>query len=418
MTITPLYLTGFEHGAASALGTGLFDNVTGAATVATTAPRNGSYHGVITDPGSAATNFGKLVVGSPNKLVVRFGLRMVTLPASATPTLFGMVNASQNGAWLVINSSGALFLSVGSGGNRATGVTITTGTWHLIELQLDISANPWVMNYKIDGVAGTQITDPTALSTFANVYCGTTNGSDPAFTAYYDDLIFGSYTVAATDWWGNGQVLAQLAGSDGTHATVADFSPGDAGTIYSGTVTTANTMVSDAPASGGWTTTRSTTNNIAMRVVNTAGYMEIAPATTAQLGLANAVRALLSYSSPTATANAAGCVARNSAGTVAVLNGTVGGTLATYAVTTNNFKGALLAVPAAGWTAAEVNAVRFRFGGGTASVITNVPTVQAMMLEVDWPVTAAPSVLLASQHHRHPGAAMQRRSAEVSRGRF
>ena len=57
---------------------------------------------------------------------------------------------------------------------------------------------------------------------------------------------------------------------------------------------------------------------------------------------------------------------------VTTLQGTVGGTLANYAVTANNFKSGPVTKPAAGWTAAEVNAVRFRFGGwGLCKVLAN-----------------------------------------------
>ena len=312
---------------------------------------------------------------------------------------------------LEVSNTGACRLHI-SGGSNFSGPNIGDGQWHLFEFQLDFSSTTtWTIDWKVDGIAQTRVTAAeTSAGTVSAVECGTHGTTTTAFTCDYDDLIVGTWTTAATDWWGDGLVLGQLAGSDGTHATPADFSPGDAGTVYSGTPTTAYTMVDDAPATSAWTTTRDTADNLAMRVVNTAAYMEIAPVSTVRGGQANAVRAIMSYSSPTATANAAGCVARNSAGAVTALLGTVGGTLASYAVTANNFKSGLVTTPAAGWTAAEVNAVRFRFGGGTSSVITNVPTVQALMLEVDWPTT----VLLPAFHHRHLPPVM----AEHTRGRF
>ena len=116
--------------------------------------------------------------------------------------------------------------------------------------------------------------------------------------------------------------------------------------------------------------------------------------TTARSGLANAVRALLSYSSSDTTANTAGCIARNSAGTPTVIWGDLpvvagggGGALAAYSMTTNNFNGAIVTAPAAGWIAAEVNAVRWRFGG--SDNIASIPTIQELMLEVDWPPMTA-----------------------------
>jgi hypothetical protein len=76
---------------------------------------------------------------------------------------------------------------------------------------------------------------------------------------------------------------------------------------------------------------------------------------------------------------------RNSAGSVTELWGLTNGVGQAYNIVANQFKAAMVTVPAAGWTTSEVNAVLFRFGGCTSADISPVPTAQAMMLEVDWP---------------------------------
>ena len=69
--------------------------------------------------------------------------------------------------------------------------------------------------------------------------------------------------------------------------------------------------------------------------------------------------------------------------------GTTGGAGADFSEITNFFKAAIVTPPAAGWTAAEVNALRWRFGGCTSVDVSPIPTCQALMLEVDW--SAAPA---------------------------
>ena len=99
----------------------------------------------------------------------------------------------------------------------------------------------------------------------------------------------------------------------------------------------------------------------------------------------------MSYSSPTTTANLAACdraqLGRDGHGALGHDRRDRRG----FNVTANNFKGGIVTAPAATWTAAEVNAVRFRFGGCTSADISPVPTVQALMLEVDWPIQVAAS---------------------------
>ena len=209
------------------------------------------------------------------------------------------------------------------GGTAQTGPTIDTTNWHLVEVQVDATAK--TCDWKVDAIPQTQATGVTAIGGYRQMSFGPAAGTFATYTADYDDWIVGSWTNASTDWYGDGKVFAQQAGVDGTHATITSLSPGDAGTAYSGTPTTVNTMVDDPPGTLGWTATRSTTDNIALRTATAGAYAEIRPAVTAEAGQANAVRAIMSYSSSTTTANLAACDVRNSAGVVAALNGTTGG---------------------------------------------------------------------------------------------
>ena len=391
MAITTLGLTGFEHGyigAGAQNGGGLFDLAPGSGwQVTTTAVRNGTYAARLIAPANTATRLVNNVTGAPTKVVERFAVKVTARPSSGLVVLAYGSDGVQNVYLVTVSSAGVLSVQLilgGSAGTAQTGPTIDTTNWHLIELQIDFTAK--TLDWKVDGVLQTRATSTGTAQPLTSIGLGTPATNQPAFNADFDDVIIGTWTVAGTDWYGDGKVLRQLAGSDGTHATITSLSPGDAATAYSGTVTTAYTMVDDVPGGGAWTNSRTTTDNLALRTATVGAYAEIKPATTAEAGLANAVKAILSYSSSATQANLAACDVRNSAGAIKELWGLTGGVGQDYSETTNFFKSAIVTVPAAGWTAAEVNAIRFRFGGCTSADISPVPTVQGLMLEVDWPI--------------------------------
>ena len=393
MAITTLGLTGFEHGyigAGAQNGGGLFDAAPGSGwQVTTTAVRNGTYAARLIAPANTITTLRSVVQTTPTKLVVRFGVKVTARPASGTVQLASVYDGLATVPWILSISSAGVLSMLLNGGTAQTGPTIDTTNWHLIELQFDSTAK--TMDWKVDGVLQTRATSTGTVNAGAEFYLGTRVSNQPAYNADFDDVIIGIWTVAATDWYDDGKVLRQLAGSDGTHATITSLSPGDAATAYSGTVTTAYTMVDDVPGGGAWTNSRTTTDNLALRTATVGAYAEIKPATTAETRSANAVKAIMSYSSSATQANLAACDVRNSAGAVKELWGLTGGVGQDYSETTNFFKSAIVTAPAAGWTAAEVNAIRFRFGGCTSADISPVPTVQGLMLEVDWPTWVTPT---------------------------
>ena len=331
------------------------------------------------------------VVGNPTKLVIRFGIKFVSaLPTAGTTQTVLFLNNSTPATVLTVlrTDTGRLQLTYGGSLRTSAPTGITDTNWHLIEFQLDAIAK--TLDWKMDGVALLSLTSTGTITNFASVLLGNSPINMPTFTVDYDDLIFGTWTDPATDWYGDGKVLAQRAGSDSTHNSIANnFSPGDAGTLWATAPTDAWTRVDDPPGTGGWTATRSTTDNLAMRAVSAIAFLKIAVAPTSETAIANAVRALLSYSSSATQANLASCDAINPNNLGVALHGTVQGVGADFSDTSNQFKGGIVPVTggAAIWSPARVNGVTFRFGApSTGSDISPVPTVQAMMLEVDWPV--------------------------------
>lgn len=389
------FLTGFEAGIANVAGAGLWDSVT-TTIINSTNPRTGTYCGFVNAAG--ATFFARKNHTARNHLVVRIYIRLFSLPAGGT---LGQIHSTLIGTavgQIEIDSAGVLYAAFRDAsqvlqGSRATGPTITVdGQYHLLEMHYDLSGSPNVIHWRYDGVAQTDASFTNAARTCTNSGVGQIV-TTATYSFRVDDWLQGD---ALADYpFGAGKVIWLTAGSDGTHSfTANDFSTGDAGTLRAPSYTDFYLMVDDAQP---WTTVRSATDNIAQRVIRTTGYVEIANAVTPETGTANAVRALLAWSSAGTAANTAGCIVRNSAGFAGVLYGDLpvaqggnGGALTDWSIASNNFAGRIVTKPAAGWTPTEVNAIRYRFGG--AGDVLDIPTAGALAVEIDYPTAAAADV--------------------------
>lgn len=394
MAPTPSLTTGFETGLAGVHGT-----VVGAGpAVVAGAARNGSYGLRITATANVAH---RLQISFPvgvSKLVGRIAVKASSRPSSGTAKLVHISGIMT----FTIDSTGVI------GGQYAAGTvqngpTLDTTSFHVIEWQYEGAAG--TLDWKVDGVQQTRATG-TAAGSPSLINLGTDSTVQPAFTADYDDLILGTWVTAGTDWFGDGKTLGYTVTSDGTHSfTANDFSTGDAGTVRASSYTLFFDMVDDATP---WTTVRSTTDNIAQRVIRTTGYVELIVGGATEATSANTVQALMAYSASGTAADTAGTIIRNSGGTAKVVfgdlpvaQGGLGGALADYSESTNFFKTSFaLTAPAAGWTATEVNSLRFRFGGSDDQ--NPIPTLQLVMVEADWPILP-PLEAIVMTAQRAPG---------------
>jgi hypothetical protein len=340
-----------------------------------------------------------------DQLVWRFGFRFSGNPSvSAVPIFEAPCGISSAFVILDLLSTGHLRVRFSGGTSPTNGssIAVSPNTYIRVEIVYDgSSGTAHKARLRVDGVENA--TDATV--TTAGVGASTTSrigviNSVTLSTArdlYWDDFIVGSTSTGLTggtpftDYWGDGEGLAVIPGSDGTHSfTANDFSTGEAGTLRAQSYTDFYLMVDDAFP---WVTARSTTDNIAQRVARSTAYVEIKPATTAPSGrTANAVRALMAYSATTATANTAACIIRNSGGVATSIWGDhtgIGGNAAAlqdHSEITNFFKGAVVTPPGAGWTKTEIEALRWRVGA--AGDISPVPTWQFLALEIDYPIAS------------------------------
>ena len=370
---------GFEFGVASVSGGGLADSAAGSFPTFPAGRTGGLCAQCAAASGGNAT-WSRTQTGS--RLVMRFYFKITVAPSLNRVIFFCTVSGGGRPELRYRVSDGHLEFGFVGGTYRDLGA-ISTGTWYRIDLDINLNVGGTARSFdcRLDGAAGTQATLTVASGTFTRWEVGAGDSVASAITVQFDDLVV---SVTGADYpIGPGKVIGLRPGSDGTHSfTDNDFSTGDAGTLRAASYTDFYLMVDDNPM----TTARSTTDNIGQRVARTAGYVEIAPGTTPESGTANGVMAYLAYSSSTTTANDGKCEVRNSAGTATEIWGIFPSTVRDYSENSNFFKRAMVTKPGADWTASEVNAIRWRCGG--ASDISPVPTWQALMLEVDYPVVS------------------------------
>jgi hypothetical protein len=204
---------------------------------------------------------------SVNKHVFRFYVRFATLPAVDMGLLFLGYGASQFPAIVFKQSDSKIYAGNSAGSTGATGVSVTTDTWYLIDFKVSSSANPWTVDVKVDGTACGQFTIAQVAATGTSYNFGLFSPGLVNYTAsvFYDDLI-----ISQTDAdypIGAGFVNHFVPTSDGTHnvAGAADFKRGAAGTDITNSTTDSYLLVDDVPldAVGSAPTTNDYINAIA-----------------------------------------------------------------------------------------------------------------------------------------------------------
>jgi len=211
-SVTPNYLSGFESGAVSAVttglpGTGLFDEVHtvgGTPTAQSTVKRNGDYSLRVAKNNAGASYVLRVLGGTTG--VERVAVRFATLPSTDLDRFMGMGITAGNSLRIgYIASSNKLEVHFANGTKVAASSTVTAGAWHVIELNLNVGADPRTADWRVDGVDQTAASSAEAASTLASVWWGSVNPGD-VFTANYDDVLVS--TTPADYPLGDGKVLA------------------------------------------------------------------------------------------------------------------------------------------------------------------------------------------------------------------
>jgi hypothetical protein len=381
-----LHCEGFEHGVASASGTGLGNTISAGCSIVTAGVRSGTYAMRIT--ASASIVQWQKTLAANAKGFLFCAVKVISMPSAAAKVMrIPATTGGQTCPTLMLNADGTVTMRAdGSTTGQQVGPNINDGNWHVIAMQADLSGTTWTVDWWVDGTQQTQAaTAGHAADTCAGWGLGIT--ASGTVTYEFDDVIYGNWVTAGTDFITNAEVLGYVPGSDGTHNVAANqFFPGDTGgAAYTNGTTTAYQMVDELP----FTTVRSTTDCNGMRVLGAANYIEHKIAATAS-GKPDALCVVmqLAYSSSATTANKAACEGRNGDGVAADIWGLINGVGQDYSETTNFFKSVVLPAPGAGWTKTELDKIVWRFGGCTSGDISPVPTVQQLLAQVAYPIAA------------------------------
>lgn len=211
--------------------------------------------------------------------VIREYIRITTLPngdvgllgyANTGSRLWGLVYKNSDGKFYA-GSDAAGTITVG-----ATGLVLTAndGVWHRIDLKIDTSANPHLIDGAIDGVALGQASVSAAAVDQGRRVLGNPFAS-PTYDIYFDDWI-SSYSP--NDYpIGAGYVISLVPGSDGVHTgTGTNIAKGTIATPVGDAVTSADTDVFNwanaRPILGGATDNTRLVNQVAVAALE---YAEV-----------------------------------------------------------------------------------------------------------------------------------------------
>jgi hypothetical protein len=367
MAITPVMVTGFEHGALSTSGGGLITTLTGTEiTVQSTVKRTGGY-ALRCNMTGAAQNRILWAVATPTYIVGSLYFYIGAYPVAAVNSIIRIIVTS--GSSLVFNldtaANSRIYARIGAGTLRNSG-TIATGEWHRLDFRGYCGDTTFTLDWQIDGVDQTQATlGSTTATTFTYVELGSANAA--AYDLTYDDVII---SATSADYpIGDHAIEGLSPGSDGTHNAgtnvIEDQDGADIGVV------TAYDLVNSVPIG-------STTKYIKQTATDTSKYAEIL---FADIGYSTIVgaRALLAYRAAGTAADEGACIIIDEDATATTVWGSPA-TRADYSESSVFYKGVILPAPAGGWDQGAVNALKARVG--YSNDVADVPYWVDLMIEV------------------------------------
>lgn len=351
MAITPVFACGWECGVVGAAGQHW--STSNSAAVNAVTFNNGLRSGRV-NSGAQQSNFNRAAGGGTLR-VQRFYINVVS-----NPTSDAFIGGMSGRAGLAFKlSDGKVYAgrddTAGGVTFGATGVTLSAG-WHLVDVRVNVIANPWVIEVSVDGAALGTCSPALAATTIASDILG--NGSTTTCDIYYDDFVASS--TSADYPIGGGKVLGFVPASDGTHtATTTNIVKGTAATPVGAAITSATTdafnWVNARPIGGGAT---DATRLINQQTLVTTEYAEVGFAQTTEPDGPRSVE-VLTADQQAATTVGGFSTKLNDNGTEDVLI-----TRSAAGVVTDRFVTKQYATMVGGgaWTLARFKALKARFG--------------------------------------------------------
>lgn len=388
---TPTFCTGFEHRTLK-LGSAPIPNdriwhaeatAGGTPAINTTEAKNGVACLEIPTGSGAASYKGRNIAGTPTIGVGSFYIKFKGGLPSADCRLFHFQPAAGSFGFLMFRTADSkLYASFGTS-DGSTGFSVSADTWYLVDIKVNVGANPRTCDVTINGTGLGQASTGVATSTLSSWKIGrNTDTSTATGNILYDDIVI---SATSGDYpMGEHSVKVIRPDSDGTHSfTAGDFGYDDAGGDVATSATDVWTKLDDTSID-----TISTTDSIRQKVVRATGYVEInleaAPQSEDAWGLTvQSVYDALGTTAPTTPQ----CLLKlNDGGTLAdCYTGT------DFSNTAETYNSATFATaPSTGaWTQSKINALKLRWGY-SADATPNI-LIHGVMVEIAYPpVTVTP----------------------------
>jgi hypothetical protein len=335
-----VWLTGMEHGVVSNVGGGIFNAVTGTPTADAATFRNGAYSLRIADASNASTILARKDFTASNVVVARFAIRLAALPGVTSNLAY-----FNSGTDLVFgyNSGTQRFTLTAGAATQSSASTVAAGTWYVIDLRYDLSNNPNLADWRVNGVAQTQVSRVAAAATANGFGFGATANAS-VYTANFDDVFVADQATAYP--LGDGRVVRLTVNGVGTHNSATDFRDNDNSAID------ANSWqrLDEVPMT-------STAEYVLQLNNNATGYLEFTFANTTETCIRD-VSAVLAYHSATNTANN---------GKSSIFSGTTESIIFSgdMSNTALQYRSAIVDPATAPWSQTSVNALVARVGFST-----------------------------------------------------
>lgn len=259
---------------------------------------------------------------------------------------------------------------------------IITGTWYRLEYNIDISANPYTINWSIDGEPEAQWKITGSVSTLNRIFFGNPTAVTGSAVLFFTDVVMcqnlTDYPIGA----GNGWALLPNRTITGSWQTQTAFRNNDMTNIDANSWNRLDE----------WTPSTGSTSDYVKQITTTGQTGTIVfgmqPRQDSGQGVINGVEAYIAYTSSGTAANNAGCIVRRLDGTEVTVFGSKASP-ADYSDGSINswwFARAVVTAPTGSWTTNEINNLEFRFGYSTD--VSPQPFLGALLLEYDVGVPA------------------------------
>jgi hypothetical protein len=324
--MTPVFCCGFECGQLGSAGQH-FSSATGFSIDITT-KRSGNRSLKALNVNSGIFISANYTSTNPTIVVARAYVFFAVLPNVSVHLLQFPTDASGLPSTYFNSADNKIYARCGTQ-NGATGFTVTTGQWYLIDMKGDVSGSPKKCDVSVDGTVLGQASTAVSANLFSNLRINNPTGNSTA-EIYYDDILISE--TSADYPIGAGKVEHFIPTSDGTHnvAGANDFERSATGTDITNATTDAYQLIDDVPLKSG--TATEYINLIAPP--NATDYVEVvigpAPGINTPTAAPRAVEAIVAVSAAATTGNNLRIALNDNGTTDDIRNATVGSTTIIY----------------------------------------------------------------------------------------